>query len=62
MRPIHLLKHLTYLNSFTPDEIKNLEFETMKSVTLQRILLFTITVYQKYFTKNYQNMVEKNNI
>lgn len=62
MRPLHLLAHIKCLNNFTEQEIEALKYNNIRTTTLERILLFTTKLYEKYFATNYSNDKEKTNI
>lgn len=39
-----------------------MKYQNIRTTTLERILLFTTRLYEKYFTTNYSNETEKANI
>jgi hypothetical protein len=62
MGPPHLLAHARCLADFTHQEVAALKFQNLRTTTLERILRFTLKVYEKFMASNYGNEVERANI
>jgi hypothetical protein len=55
MRPLHLLAHIKCLSDFTEEEVTTLKYSNLRMTTLERVLRFTIRVYDKFFKSSYTN-------
>ena len=55
MRPLHLLSHVRSLADFSEEEINAIKFNNLRTTTLERVLKFTLRVYEKYFNSSYSS-------